>query len=41
MFTSGGGGDLSLPRVDDPLELAIFGLIFAGLIWLGYRFLSS
>lgn len=40
MFTSGGGG-LGLPRADSPLELLIFVLIFAALIWLGYRIFSS
>lgn len=41
MFTSGGGGGFGLLRADSPLELLIFVLIFAALIWLGYRFFSS
>jgi hypothetical protein len=41
MFISGGGGGLSFPRVDEPLEALILVLIVAALVWLGYRFLSS
>ena len=40
MFRSGGGG-FGLPRVDEPLEMLVVLVLFAGLVWLGYRFLSS
>ncbi len=40
MFRTGGGG-FGLPRIDEPLEMLIALLLFAALIWLGYRFLSS
>ena len=41
MFSSGGGGGLSMPRVDDPLEFLIVLLILGALIWLGSRFFST
>ena len=41
MFTSGGGGGLGLPRVDDPLEFLIVLLILGAIVWLGARFFST
>jgi hypothetical protein len=40
MFTSGGGG-VSLPRIDGPLELLIVFLVFAALIWLTLRVFNA
>ena len=40
MFTSGGGG-LSLPRIDGPLELLIVVLVIAALTWLTLRVFNT
>jgi type II secretory pathway component PulJ len=39
MFRRGGG--FGLPMTDNPLELLVALLIFAVLIWLAFRFISS
>jgi hypothetical protein len=30
-----------MPRVDEPFEMLVVLVLFAALVWLGYRFLSS
>ena len=37
----GGGGFGRFPMVDEPIELLIALLIFAALLWLGYRIFTA
>jgi hypothetical protein len=41
MVSAGGGGGFGLPNVDNPIELLVVLVIFAALIWLGFRIFSS
>jgi hypothetical protein len=40
MFTSAGGG-FSLPMSGSPTEILIMLLLLLGILWLGFRLLSS